>query len=115
MRAARLDIAAAAVAEGRGTARTKEEPAAVDLITPRLLTLVQAARYSSFSYWTIRDLVISGRLPRVQLPRSFAQAKARDGSVVRLPVKDGSSMRAIRIDRQDLDRLIDSCKSQDGG
>ena len=90
----------------------KKKRSAEDPITPRLFTLTEAAKYSRFSYWTIRDLVISGRLPRVQLPRSFAAVKIKGGSkrnpekshhLVRVAVNDGASLRAIRIDRQDLD------------
>jgi len=113
-----LETATDVVKESRDFTKVlakKKEVPGQDPITPRLLTLVQAARYSSFSYWTIRDLCLSGRLPRVQLPRSFSQARAKDGSTVRVPVNDGSSLRAIRIDRVDLDKLIDECKTHGGG
>jgi hypothetical protein len=119
MNAAHLDIPS--VTELTPT-KKKRNRDSEELITPRLLTLVQAARYSSFSYWSLRDLVLSGRLPRVQFPRSFAAVKVKGGSkrnpekshhLVRVAVNDGASLRAIRIDRADLDRLIDECKTQE--
>jgi hypothetical protein len=62
-------------------------------VTPRLLDVDGAARYSSLSAWTIRDLIASGALPRVVVPSG-----------------PGKELRAIRIDRFDLDRLIERWK-----
>jgi hypothetical protein len=63
----------------------------VDAVTPRLLDVDQAARYyGDVSVWTIRDLVASGRLPRV-----------------RLPLAGEREVRRLLIDVRDLDRLIE--------
>src|SRR5437879_3845781 len=55
-------------------------------VLPRLLTLKQAARYLQVSYWTVRTWTEAGKLPAVRLPG------------------DG---RLIRIERAELDRLIE--------
>ena len=34
----------------------------------RLLDLKAAATYLGLSYWTVRDLVLAGRLPSVKIP-----------------------------------------------
>ena len=61
----------------------------------RLLNLSQAAAYLGVSYWTVRDLVANGTLPRVALPGVPSEAR---------------SVRRVLIDRGDLDRLIDRSK-----
>jgi excisionase family DNA binding protein len=53
-------------------------------VEPRLLSLRQAAEYLGLSTWTVRGLIDTGALPRVQLP-----------------------VRKILIDREVLDRLIE--------
>ncbi|MGH7274947.1 MAG: helix-turn-helix domain-containing protein, partial [Nitrospiria bacterium] len=58
-------------------------------VTPRLLTLREAADYLAVSYWTVRTWVESGKLPAVRLPG------------------DG---RLVRIEVGDLDRLIEECR-----
>lgn len=58
-------------------------------VVPRLLDVDGAARYASLSSWTIREMVSSGKLPRVVVPTVH-----------------GRDLRVIRIDRQDLDMLI---------
>jgi hypothetical protein len=63
-------------------------------ITPRLLDVEGAARYMSFSTWTIRDLIAAGKLPRVIIPSALGD------------------LRAIRIAREDLDRLIETSKER---
>jgi len=63
---------------------------------PRLLDLKAAATYLGLSYWTVRDLVLAGRLPTVKIPRP------RSG--------DGRSIRRILVDRQDLDAFIEHNK-----
>lgn len=65
------------------------------LLDPRLLDLVQAARYLSVSPWTIRSLEWSGVLPRV-----------------RIPLADGRDLRKLLFDRADLDRLIELWKER---
>jgi excisionase family DNA binding protein len=63
---------------------------------PRLLDLKAAATYLGLSYWTVRDLVIAGRLPSVKIPCP------RSG--------DGRSIRRILVDRHDLDAFIEQSK-----
>jgi hypothetical protein len=77
-------------------AETRRERLSAQLatITPRLLDFEGASRYSSLSVWTLRDLVASGKLPRVVIPSAAGD-------------KD---LRVVRVDKADLDRLIDSWK-----
>lgn len=63
---------------------------------PRLIGLRDAAAYLGVSYWTLRELINSGRVPTVRLESPWT--------------KDGRSMRRVLLDRQDLDRLIDGAK-----
>jgi len=56
-------------------------------VSPRLLTMRQAAEYVAVSYWTVRGWVESGKLSPVRLGE-----------------------RLIRIERADLDRLIETRK-----
>jgi hypothetical protein len=58
-------------------------------IAPRLLDLPTAAGYLGISPWTARDLEASGMLRRV-----------------RIPLPNGSELRKVLFDRDDLDRLI---------
>ena len=55
-------------------------------ITPRLLTLAEAASYVRLSPWTLRELAWKGTLRPVRITR------------------------ALRFDRADLDRLIEASK-----
>ena len=63
---------------------------------PRLLDLKSAATYLGLSYWTVRDLVLAGRLPSVKIPCP------RSG--------DGRTIRRILEDRHDLDDFIEQSK-----
>lgn len=54
----------------------------------RLLSLREAAAYLGVSYWTVRSWAESGKLPHVRLP----------------------GRRLLRVDRADLDRLIEACR-----
>jgi hypothetical protein len=63
-------------------------------VTPRLLGVEAAARYAALSPWTIRDLIASGTLPRVIIPAA-----------------GGKDLRVVRVDRADLDRLIEVWKA----
>ena len=56
-------------------------------VSPRLLTMRQAAEYLAVSYWTVRGWVESGKLSPVRLGE-----------------------RLIRIERADLDRLVETRK-----
>jgi excisionase family DNA binding protein len=70
--------------EGPEVARTPAPPRVVTL-EPALLGVAEAATYLSVSQWTVRDLVASGALPRVELP----------------------GMRRLLVRRADLDALIE--------
>jgi len=74
-------------------AAPRSDPPPLD---PRLLDIVQAARYLSVSPWTIRSLEWSGVLPRV-----------------RIPLADSRDLRKLLFDRTDLDRLIESWKTRE--
>ena len=65
----------------------------------RLMDLRTAAAYLGCSYWTLRDLVLSGHIPAVRIPSPRA--------------RDGRAMRRILIDSRDLERLIERWKEVD--
>lgn len=75
--------------QGRGRSAT---------IEPRILDLHGAAAYCGVSYWTIREAVNGGHLPRIELPSPHRS--------------DGGSLRRILIDRIDLDAWIDRHKER---
>lgn len=60
------------------------------------MDLRTAAAYLGCRYWTLRDLVLSGRVPAVRIPSPRAN--------------DGRAMRRILIDSHDLDTLIEQWK-----
>jgi hypothetical protein len=64
-------------------------------LQPRLLDLRAAGFYSGLSYWTVRDLVNAGTLPRV-----------------RVPLPNGGEVRRVLVERADLDRLLDAWKDR---
>jgi excisionase family DNA binding protein len=66
---------------------------AADRQTARLMSLHGAADYLGVSYWTLRDLVNAGTIPRV-----------------RLPIGGTRDLRRVLVDREDLDRLIVTSK-----
>jgi hypothetical protein len=70
-------------------------------IAPRLLNLHQTAEYLGCSYWTARDYVLAGLLPVVNMP----PLRARDGERPR------QTLRRVLVDREDLDRFIESLKT----
>lgn len=63
------------------------------LLAPRLLDVRRAAAYLGLGVWTVRDLVATGVLPRVIVPR-----------------RNGNDLRKVLLDRQDLDGLIERWK-----
>ena len=71
------------------------------MTSPRLVNLRDGAQYLGVSFWTIRDYVLAGLIPFVQLP----PARPREGERQKL------SLRRVLIDRQDLDAFIDQRKS----
>lgn len=92
--------AAAQRLRGRPGRPRKPRPEPEAAVSPavslaRLLDLEGAARYLSLSPWTIRDLIANGTLSRVR---------------VLLP--NGSELRKVLLDREDLDRLIESWKER---
>ena len=66
---------------------------APDCSSERLFGLHEAARYLNLSYWTVRDMVATGAIPRVRLPLNGAR-----------------DLRRVLVDRADLDRLIAASK-----
>ena len=79
------------------TARSK----AVTLgITPRLVDLRAGAVYLAVSYWTIRDYVLAGLLPVVELP----PLRPREGERAR------KTLRRVLVDVRDLDAFIEARK-----
>jgi len=75
--------------------KTKSKPERNPSLEQRVLGLHEAAQYTGLSYWTLRELVLAGKIPRVLIPD---------------PWQAGRSLRRILIDRHDLDKFIDSCK-----
>jgi len=69
-------------------------------IPPRLLDLHQAAAYLSVSYWSVRDYVLAGLIPAVQMPA----LRPREGDRPR------NTLRRVLVDRADLDAFIDRAK-----
>ena len=69
------------------------------------------------SYWTLRDLVLNGTLPRVCMPAARVDVGQRRGAKQQLPPERmlvdpnhpgvaGRAIRRVLLDREDLDRLI---------
>ena len=69
-------------------------------ILPRLLNLQQMADYLGCSYWSARDWVLAGLVPVVDLP----PLRPRKGERPR------TTLRRVLVDREDLDRFIESRK-----
>lgn len=70
-------------------------------IVPRLLNMHQAAAYLGCSYWSVRDYVLQGLIPPVDLP----PLAAREGEHQR------KRLRRVLLDRSDLDRFVDALKT----
>lgn len=77
--------------------------------SPRLMNLRDAARYIGLSYWTLRDYVADGLIPRVSLPCS--RRRKAGGAIVRRA--GDTETRRILVDRSDLDTLIEKCKEHE--
>lgn len=69
--------------------------------SPRLLNMRSAANYLGISYWTVRDYVLAGILPTVEMP----PLPAREGE------RQRRSYRRTLIDRLDLDAFIEGRKT----
>ncbi len=70
-------------------------------VAPRLLSLRQGAVYLGLSFWSLRDYVLAGLVPVVEMP----PLRPREGERAR------STLRRTLVDREDLDRFIDARKS----
>ncbi len=69
-------------------------------VSPRLLSLQQAADYLGCSYWTVRDWVLAGLVPVIELP----PLRPREGERAR------KTLRRVLVDREDLDTFIEARK-----
>lgn len=69
-------------------------------ITQRLLNMRQAATYLGCSFWTVRDYVLQGLIPVVDMP----PLRPREGG------RRQSALRRVLIDRADLDAFVESRK-----
>ena len=78
----------------RAQTRATHRAAQLATVTPRLFGVEAAARYAWLSPWTIRDLIANGELPRVVIPGA------------------GKDLRVVRVDRADLDALIERWKER---
>lgn len=67
---------------------------------PRLISLKEAAKYMGLSFWTVRDYVLQGLIPAIQLPA----LRPREGE------KPRQTLRRVLVDRKDLDAFIDARK-----
>ena len=66
-------------------------------VYPRLFSMRESAKYLSVSFWTVRDYVLAGLIPIVQMP----PLRPREGDRAK------QQLRRVLIDRQDLDHFID--------
>lgn len=95
-----VDETASKVTAHKRTAAAALEPA--ELIVPRLLNMRQAAKYLGCSFWTVRDYVLQGLIPVVNLPPLRARTGARQRE----------TLRRVVIDRSDLDKFVDMRKTR---
>ena len=75
-----------------------------EAVKPRLLNMRQAASYLGCSFWTLRDYVLQGLIPVVDMPPQ----RARPGD------RQRKMLRRVLIDRSDLDGFIESRKRRGG-
>jgi hypothetical protein len=66
----------------------------------RLLNMRQAAEYLGCSFWTVRDYILQGLIPVVELP----PLRPREGEHPR------KTLRRVLVDRADLDVFIEGHK-----
>jgi hypothetical protein len=92
-------------AEFKGKAKDAQDTQSCAFL-PRLMNLQAAAAYLGVSYWTMRDYVADGIVPKVILPCSRRRKKG--GAVVRRA--GDTEARRIYVDRGDLDTLIEKSK-----
>ena len=79
----------------RGSTRTAQ-PSTPSGPPPRLLNLHQAAAYLGVSFWSVRDYVLAGLVPSVQLPA----LRPREGD------KPRQTLRRVLVDVEDLNAFI---------
>ncbi len=79
--------------EGRRAYGARDSLSREPTVTPRLLSIQQAADFLGVSYWTMRDLLDNGTVKRVRLPVGRRE------------------VRRVLVDAKDLDRLVDAWKS----
>jgi hypothetical protein len=72
---------------------------------PRLLSMRQAAAYLGFSFWTVRDYVIQGLIPSVDMPPLAPRPGGRRRK----------TLRRVLIDRADLDAFVASRRRRSPG
>ena len=82
------------------TPTSKNVETAAEPITPRLLNMRQAAAYLGCSFWTVRDYVLQGLIPVVDMP----PLRPREGD------RQRKALRRVLIDRADLDAFVESRK-----
>lgn len=92
----------AAIARNAAATVSRFQPSGGDVpVEPRLLNMRQAAAYLGLSYWSLRDYVLAGLIPVVEFP----PLRPREGDRAR------KTLRRVLVDREDLDRFIESRKS----
>ena len=85
---------------GTGT-RTQRPSFGSPAVQPRIFDVKLAAAYLGVSAWSVKDWVYAGLIPTVEFPAY----RPREGERPR------TKLRRIFIDREDLDRFIESRKS----
>ena len=88
-----------------GNRRAPDGASVVRAIVPRLLDLEQGAAYLGLSFWSFRELVASGAVPLIRIPRpkTMRQHRRRTKGQVK-----GDVLRRALVDTRDLDRLVDT-------
>ncbi|OFV91113.1 MAG: hypothetical protein A3G76_04510 [Acidobacteria bacterium RIFCSPLOWO2_12_FULL_65_11] len=76
----------------RSTVSPRKIPPSSESSPPRLISITEAARRLSISYWACRDLLLAGKLPGVRLPS---------------PDDRRDSLRRLLVDAAALDAMID--------
>lgn len=74
--------------------------APIGTMEPRLVNMRDAARYIGCSFWTVRDYILQGLIPIVDLPPLRPRAGERPRR----------TLRRVLVDREDLDAFIESRK-----
>jgi hypothetical protein len=83
----------------RATAERVERPTPA----PRLLNLHAAANYLGVSFWTLRDWLLQGLIPVVELPA----LRPREGE------RSKKQLRRVLVDVRDLDTFVEGRKRKE--